>query len=95
MGSALVVTAAPGAKDNLEIARVSASVLRVTDFPSSDYKGSGVHGGPGCTRSGDYTAFCTVPGISLVNVSAGGEIDRVVNANAVRSRLDGGAGATS
>ncbi|HXF00390.1 MAG TPA: galactose oxidase-like domain-containing protein [Solirubrobacterales bacterium] len=90
--SALVVTAAQGAKDNLEITRVSASVLRVTDSPSGGYAGSGVHGGPGCTRSGDYTAFCTVHGISLVNVSAGGENDRVVNANAVRSQLDGGAG---
>jgi Ca2+-binding RTX toxin-like protein len=90
-GSALLVTAAPGAKDNIEIARMSASVLRVTDLPSGGYTGSGVHGGTGCVRSGDYTAFCTAPEIKLVKVSAGGENDRVVNANPVRSRLDGGA----
>jgi galactose oxidase-like protein/hemolysin type calcium-binding protein len=90
-GSTLLVTAAPGAKDNIEIARMSASVLRVTDLPSGAYTGSGVHGGTGCVRSGDYTAFCTAPEIKLVNVSAGGKNDRVVNANLVRSRLDGGA----
>ena len=52
-GSTLIVTAAPGAKDNISISRPSASVLRVSDFPAGPYTGSGVHTGPGCAPSGD------------------------------------------
>ncbi len=43
-GSTLVVTATPGAKDNLVITRPSASSLRVTGFPSGAYTGSGPRG---------------------------------------------------
>ena len=85
-GSALVVTAAPGAKDNLQITRPSASIVRVTDFPAGAYTGSGVHTGAGCTRSGDYTANCLAsgdhpdaPGAGHLRRSTGrqgGELDR-------------------
>ena len=40
-GSALVVTAAAGAKDNLDISRPSDSIVRVTDLPDGPYMGSG------------------------------------------------------
>ena len=63
-GTGLVVTAAPGAKDNLQITRPSASIFRVTDFPAGAYRGSGVHTGFGCTRSGDYTANCLATAIT-------------------------------
>ena len=90
-GSTLVVTAAAGAKDNFEITRPSASVLRVTDLASGAYTGSGVHAWAGCTRSGDYTANCNAAGITLIRVASGGRNDRVVNSTAIRSSLDGGA----
>jgi Ca2+-binding RTX toxin-like protein len=90
-GATLVVTAAPGAKDNLAITRPSASTLRVTDFPSGAYTGSGVHTGAGCTRTGDYTADCSSAGINLIQVSSGDQADKVVNSNAVKSSLGGGA----
>ena len=90
-GSTLVVTAAAGAKDNLRISRPSASTLRVTDFPSGAYTGSGVRTGAGCTRSGDYSANCSASGITLVRVLSADQIDRVVNSTAVKSSLNGGA----
>jgi hypothetical protein len=89
-GTALVVTAAPGAKDNLAIARPSSSTLRVTDLPSGSYTGSGVHAGAGCTRSGDYTANCSSAGITLIQVASGDQTDRVVNSNAIKASLAGG-----
>jgi hypothetical protein len=90
-GSTLVVTAAAGAKDNLVITRPSASLLRVTDLPGGAYTGSGVHTGAGCTRSGDYTANCNASGITLIQVSSGDQIDKVVNSTAVKGSLNGGA----
>ncbi len=89
-GSTLVVTAAVGARDNFAITRPSASVLRVTDLPSGTYTGSGVHTGPGCTRSDDHTANCSASGITRIQVSAGDQADRVVNSTAVRGSLYGG-----
>jgi hypothetical protein len=89
-GSTLVVTAAAGAKDNLEITRPSASVLRVTDLPGGAYTGSGVHAWGGCTRSGDYTANCNASGITLIQVSSGDQIDKVVNSTTIQSSLYGG-----
>ena len=86
-----MVTAAPGAKDNLVITRPSASTLRVTDFPSGAYTGSGVHTGAGCARSGDYTANCSASGITLIQVVSGDQIDKVTNSTAVKSSLNGGA----
>ena len=90
-GSTLVVTAAAGARDNLSITRAG-SVLRVTDFPSGSYPGSGVHTGAGCTRSGDYAAHCNASGITAIQVAAGDRADKVVNTTGIRSTLGGGAG---
>ena len=90
-GSILVVTAASGATDNLAITRPSTSELRITDSPSGSYAGSGVHVGPGCTRSGDYTANCAGE-IARVQVTAGDQNDQVVNSTGVPSSLYGGSG---
>ena len=91
-GSTLLVTGTPGAKDNFAISRPSASVLRVTDFPSAPYTGSGVHTGAGCTPSGDHTANCNASGITLVKVLSGDQPDKVANWTAVKSWLNGEAG---
>jgi DNA-binding beta-propeller fold protein YncE len=90
-GSTLVVTTAAGAKDNLAITRPSASTLRVTNFPAGAYTGSGFNMGPGCTRSGDYTANCSASGITLIQVTSADQIDKVINSTATRSSLNGGA----
>ena len=93
--SALVITAAPGAKDNLAITQPSASNLRVTDFPAGAYAGSGIHTGPGCTRSGDYTANCFAGGITPVlpmRVTSADQGDKVVNSSGLPSSLYGGTG---
>jgi NTP pyrophosphatase (non-canonical NTP hydrolase) len=89
-GTTLVVAAATGAKDNLAITRPSASVVRVTDLPSGTYTGSGVHTGAGCTRTGDYTANCSGE-IAQIRVTAGDQIDQIVNSTAVQSSIFGGA----
>ena len=91
-GSTLLVTASPGAKDSFAITRPSASVLRVTDFYSLPYTGSGVHTGAGCTQSGDFTANCNASGITLVKVSSGDQIDKLVNWTGVKSLLNGEVG---
>ena len=94
-GTALVISAAPGAKDNLEITRPTVLTLRVTDFPSGAYTGSGVHTGAGCTRSGDYTADCPLAGITPVLpvlVTSAGQADQVVNSSGAPSSLYGGPG---
>jgi Ca2+-binding RTX toxin-like protein len=90
-GSTLVVSAASGATDNLAITRTSTSELRITDSPSGSYAGSGVHVGPGCTRSGDYTANCAGE-IVRVRIKAGDKTDQVVNSTGVPSSLYGGTG---
>ena len=91
-----MVTAAPGAEDNLQITRPSASIVRVTDFPAGAYAGSGVHTGAGCTRSGDYTANCLASAITPVLpalvTSAGQQADRVVDSSDLPSSLYGGGG---
>jgi RTX calcium-binding nonapeptide repeat (4 copies) len=91
-GTTLVVTAAPGATDNVQITRPSASVIRITDLPSGSYTGSGVHpvSGSGCARSGDYTASCSAAGIARVQIASGGGTDRIVNATSLPSALFGG-----
>jgi hypothetical protein len=98
-GTALVVTAAPGASDNLQITRIprpSTSTFQVTDFPSGAYTGSGVHTGAGCVRRGDYTAKCPASGITpalpALVTSAGHQADKVVNSSGLPSSLYGGAG---
>ncbi len=91
-GTTLVVTAAPGAKDNLQITRPSSSVIRVTDLPSGPYTGSAVRTvGPGCVLSSESTANCHGE-IALVQVSAGDQNDQVVNSTSVPSSLSGEAG---
>jgi len=92
-GSTLIVTAAPGAKDNINITKPSASTIRVSDSPSGIYTGSGVHAvsGSGCVPSGDYVANCGAPGVALVKVLSGDQIDRVTNSTAFPSALNGGA----
>jgi hypothetical protein len=91
-GSTLVVTAAQGAKDNLQITRVSGSTLRVTDFSSGAYTGSGIHTGARCTRSGDRTANCDASGITLIRVTSADQTDKVTNSTGRRSSLNGGGG---
>ena len=90
-GTTLLVTAAVGAKDNLAITRPSASTLRVTDFPSGAYTGSGVRAGPGCTQSGDSRVNCGAAGITLIQVASGDQIDQVVVSTRIKSSVDGGA----
>jgi hemolysin type calcium-binding protein len=91
-GSKLVITAVAGAKDNIQITRPSASIIRITDLPGGAYSGSGIHtvSGSGCTRSDDYTANCNASGIAGVNVAAGGLTDKAVNSTNVTSSLNGG-----
>jgi hypothetical protein len=90
--SALLVGAAPGAKDNIRITRPSPTTIRVTDLPGGLYTGSGIHVGSGCTRVGDYTANCDASGINVVSVDSFGLIDKVTNDTAVSSNIQGGAG---
>jgi hypothetical protein len=89
-GSALVINAAPGAKDNIRVTRPSAGTIRVTDLPSGTYSGSGVHTGASCTRVGDYRADCAAAGVTLIRVSAGAMTDQVANSTVLRGALDGG-----
>jgi hypothetical protein len=91
-GSTLVVTAAPGATDNLLITQPSASTLRVSDLPSAPYSGSGIRTGTGCARSGDYTANCSSTGITKIQVSSGGGADRILDGVGVPGSLNGGPG---
>jgi hypothetical protein len=91
LGTTLVVRSAPGAKDNLQITRPSASLLRVTDLAGGAYTGSGIHTGAGCTRSGDYTANCSGQ-ITRIQVVAADQTDKVVNSTGVPGSLDGGNG---
>ncbi len=89
-GSTLLVMAATGAKDNLQITRPSASTIRVTDLPGGAYTGSGVHAGAGCTRSGDYAVTCNAVGITAIHVSSFDRADQVVNSTTIPASLNGG-----
>jgi hypothetical protein len=90
-GSTLVVTAAPGVKDNLAIRRTSSNILRVTNVPSGAYTGSGIHTGSGCTSIGPSLAECSASGIALIQASSIDQTDKVTNLTALRSTLNGGA----
>ena len=92
VGSKLVIVAASGADDNLAITAPSASILRVTDLAGGPYRGSGVHTGAGCTRTGDNIANCNATGIRLITVNAGDLADRVINSTDITSSLVGGGG---
>ena len=91
-GSTLVVTAAPGAKDNFKVTKPTATTIRVSNLPAGSFTASGVHVGPGCTRSGDYTANCSASSITTVNVSSGTATDRVLSMSPLPMTINGGAG---
>ena len=85
------MTAAPGAKDNLVITKPSASTLRIADPLSGPYTGSGVHAGAGCTQDGDNAATCASAAmVTLINVTAGDQTDKVTNSTTIKVTLDGG-----
>jgi hypothetical protein len=89
-GSSLIVNAVSGATDNVIISRPITGTLRVTDFPSGPYAGSGIHAGTGCTRTGDYGANCSAAGITLIQASTGNDDDSLVNSTGIKSSLNGG-----
>jgi Ca2+-binding RTX toxin-like protein len=90
-GATLLVTAAPGVKDNLEVTRPGPPTFRVTNVPGGRYTGSKVHAGPGCHQSGPNAADCQAA-ISRIRVDAGDQRDRVVNFTGVRSWIYGASG---
>ncbi len=89
-GKTLVVTAAPGAKDNLVVTHPLPGTVRVTDLASGAYTGSGVHAGAGCTRSGENTAKCGADQVRRIQVSAGDQTDMVVDSTGFAASLFGG-----
>jgi hemolysin type calcium-binding protein len=91
-GSTILVTAAPGAKDNFRITRPTSTTVRITNLPAGAFTASGIHVGPGCTRSGDYTANCSATSSMSVNVSSGTATDRILNSSPLAITFDGGAG---
>jgi hypothetical protein len=91
-GSTLLVTAAPGAADNISITRPSPDSVRISDLPGSSYAGSGLHAGNLCTQAGDSTVMCQAAGTEAVYVAASDLGDQVVNSTGIASALVGGAG---
>jgi hypothetical protein len=87
----LLVKAAPGATDNLEITRPGPSTVRVTDVPGGRYSGSKVNPGKGCHRVGRYAADCPSY-ITRMRIEAGDERDAVTNFTTFRSWIYGGSG---
>lgn len=85
----LVVDAAPGVKDNLQVTRPSNSTLQVTDAPSGSYTGSGVDAAAGCTPSGDHAVECSASDVKRIRVSAGDQVDQVRNLTGIPSTLYG------
>ncbi len=86
-GSTLVVTAAPGAEDNLDIIRpfFEFTTLRVTGMA-----GSFLRAGAGCHVIGDgWTVDCNAARFTLIKVSAGDRADLVVNSTAFCRRRPG------
>lgn len=88
--STLTVTAAPGAKDNLEVTRPSQSRMRVSDFPSGVYTGSRVDAGASCSQTGTNQVSCVATSVTRIEVSSGDLPDKVVNSTGIPSSLDGG-----
>jgi hypothetical protein len=91
-GRTLLVTAAPGAKDNLAISRPSPSTIRVTDYPSGPYTGARIRAGASCTPSGGYTVNCNAANVIRIQVIAGDQADKAVNSTGIQSSLYGGKG---
>jgi virginiamycin B lyase len=89
-GASLVISAATAVKDNIQVSRVSPTVLRVTNLPAPPYSGSGLHTGAGCTRLADRAANCNASGVRTIQVTSGSQNDRVVNETGIRGDIDGG-----
>jgi RTX calcium-binding nonapeptide repeat (4 copies) len=89
-GETLIVTAAPRAKDNLQISRPSQSRMRVSDFPSGVYTGSAIHAGASCAQTGTKQVSCVATGIKRIEVSSRDRPDKVVNSTGIPSSLNGG-----
>jgi hemolysin type calcium-binding protein len=91
-GSALIITATAGTKDNVRISRPSPSTIRISDAPSGAYSGSGIHGAPGsgCTRVNDYVADCNAAGVTSVTANGGGLTDKLANLAQLPGKLLGG-----
>jgi hypothetical protein len=88
-GTTLLVTAAPGAEDNLTVVQPSDSRLRISDYPGDGERGSGLHPGQGCVQLDDYVLSCGGP-FTRIQITAGSEPDRVVNSTAISGALYGG-----
>jgi Ca2+-binding RTX toxin-like protein len=88
--STLVVSAAPGVRDNLEVSRPSQSRMRVSNFPSGVYRGSAVRAGASCASTGTYQVSCVATAVKRIEISSGDLPDRVVNSTGIPSSLDGG-----
>lgn len=89
-GGMLTVSAATGAKDNLQITRPSLSRIRVTDFPSGTYTGSAIRAGARCVQAGSNRVSCFAAGVKRIAVSSGDLPDKVVNSTGLPSSIDGG-----
>ncbi len=88
----LVISAAPGVSDDLQITRSSDSTLRVSNAPSAPYTGSGVDAAAGCTPSGDQAVDCIATHVTRIRVTAGDKPDRVRNLTGLRSTVYGEGG---
>ncbi|MGH2964744.1 MAG: hypothetical protein ACRDMH_05100 [Solirubrobacterales bacterium] len=96
-GSTLVVTAASGVTNNIRIARIDASRLRVTDGAAGLYwyrgpSGSSVKVGAHCNRTDVSRAECPLAMIDRIKVTAGDDDDVVQNKTGIPSSLAGGGG---
>jgi hypothetical protein len=85
-GKTLVFTAAPGARDNVEVTHPSRSTLRVTDRAGGLYTGSPIRAGAGCTQGGPFRADCHGL-ITRIKVMARDLPDKVINSTGVPSSL--------
>jgi Ca2+-binding RTX toxin-like protein len=88
----LMIKAAPGASDNLQITRSSDDTLRVSNVSSAPYAGSGVDAAGGCTQSGDQAVECRAVHVRRIRVTAGDKSDRVKNLTGLRSTVYGEGG---
>jgi Ca2+-binding RTX toxin-like protein len=88
----LVVRAAPGVSDNLQITRSSDDTLRVSNDPSAPYAGGSIDAAGGCTPSGDQAVECRAVHVRRIRVTAGDKPDRVKNLTGLRSTVYGEGG---
>jgi Ca2+-binding RTX toxin-like protein len=93
VGNTLVVTAAPGSRDNFRITRSGGgSPAVISDAPAGPYTGSGVHLAPGtgCTAIDDNTASCPQGPYNRIQVASGALTDRIVDSVSLPGLLNGG-----